>query len=102
MAIGSVPSAVVGVYVLEALERAYGGDFDSLLLTLVAAAILFSGVAEANRAGARGSPPRWVGIFVGFVLGVTSAGSGALIAVALIYIFRLVARSCWARCQASG
>jgi len=33
-----------------------------------------------------------VGVFVGFVLGVTSAGSGALIAVALIMIFRLVPR----------
>jgi uncharacterized membrane protein YfcA len=107
MAIGSVPSAVLGVYVLEALERAYGGDFDSLLLTLVAAAILFSGVAtlvravfltklvEREREGFRLTPrdrvaAALVGIFVGFVLGVTSAGSGALIAVALIYIFRLV------------
>ena len=31
-----------------------------------------------------------IGIFVGFVLGVTSAGSGALIAVALILVFRLM------------
>ena len=31
-----------------------------------------------------------IGVFVGFVLGVTSAGSGALIAVALILVFRLV------------
>jgi uncharacterized protein len=31
-----------------------------------------------------------LGVFVGFVLGVTSAGSGALIAVGLILLFRLV------------
>ena len=31
-----------------------------------------------------------LGIFVGFVLGITSAGSGALIAVGLILAFRLV------------
>ena len=31
-----------------------------------------------------------LGLFVGFVLGVTSAGSGALIAVGLILLFRLV------------
>jgi len=31
-----------------------------------------------------------LGLFVGFVLGVTSAGSGTLIAVGLILIFRLV------------
>ncbi len=30
-----------------------------------------------------------IGVIVGFVLGVTSAGSGALIAVALILVFRL-------------
>ncbi len=31
-----------------------------------------------------------LGVFVGFVLGVTSAGSGAIIAVGLILLFRLV------------
>ncbi len=107
MAVGSVPAAVLGVYVLEALERAYGGDFESLLLTMVAAAVLFSGVAtlvravfltkliERERRGFRLTKKdrivaASVGVFVGFVLGITSAGSGALIAVALIYIFRLV------------
>jgi uncharacterized membrane protein YfcA len=106
MAVGSVPAAVLGVYVLEALERAYGGDFDSLLLTMVAAAVLFSGVAtlvravfltkliERERRGFRLTKKdrvvaATVGVVVGFVLGITSAGSGALIAVALIYIFRL-------------
>jgi uncharacterized membrane protein YfcA len=107
MAVGSVPSAILGVYVLEALERSYGGDFDSLLLTLVAGAVLFSGLAtlvravfltklvERERRGFRLTRrdrvvAAAVGVFVGFVLGITSAGSGALIAVALIYIFRLV------------
>lgn len=107
MAVGSVPAAVGGVYVLETVERAYGDDFDSLLLTVVAGAVLFSGVAtlvravfltkltERERRGFRLTPrdrvvAALVGVFVGFVLGITSAGSGALIAVALIYIFRLV------------
>jgi uncharacterized protein len=107
MAVGSVPAAVLGVYVLEALERAYGADFESLLLTMVAGAVLFSGVAtlvravfltklvERERRGFRLTKKdrvvaATVGVFVGFVLGITSAGSGALIAVALIYIFRLV------------
>jgi uncharacterized membrane protein YfcA len=107
MAVGSVPAAIGGVYVLEAVERAYGGDFDSLLLTVVAGAVLFSGVAtlvravflsklvERERRGFRLTPKDKtvavsVGVFVGFVLGITSAGSGALIAVALIYLFRLV------------
>src|SRR5213078_1258154 len=33
-----------------------------------------------------------LGVFVGFVLGVTSAGSGSLIAVGLIMLFRLAPR----------
>src|SRR5919204_2983052 len=40
MAFGSVPAAVAGVYVLEALERAHGSQFDDLLLTLLSAALL--------------------------------------------------------------
>jgi uncharacterized membrane protein YfcA len=107
MAIGSVPAAIGGVYVLELLERRLGSDFDGTLLAVLAGALLFTGVAVLARAFMM----PWlndrerstidmerrhkvaavlVGVFVGFVLGVTSAGSGALIAVALIMIFRLV------------
>ena len=107
MAIGSVPAAVAGVYVLALLERAYGAEFDSLLLGILSAALLFTGaavlvralflpkVAERERATIELERRHKVsalviGVFVGFVLGVTSAGSGALIAVALIMVFRLV------------
>ena len=107
MAIGSVPAAIGGVYVLELLERRLGSDFDSTLLAVLSGALLFTGIAVLARA----LMMPWlhdreretidlerrhkiaavtVGVFVGFVLGVTSAGSGALIAVALIMIFRLV------------
>jgi uncharacterized membrane protein YfcA len=109
MAFGSVPAAVAGVYVLEALERAHGSQFDDLLLTLLSAALLLCGVATLARAlflkrvherereridlRARHKLAAVVlGVFVGFVLGVTSAGSGALIAVGLILLFRLVPR----------
>ena len=106
MAFGSVPAAVGGVYVLEAIKRTYGSEFDNLMLTAVAIALLFTGLAvmsrslflpklidkekdrvlmtTRNRAAAVG-----LGVFVGFVLGVTSAGSGSLIAVGLILLFRL-------------
>jgi uncharacterized membrane protein YfcA len=107
MAFGSVPAAIGGVYVLELLERSYGDSFDELVLALVAGAILFTGVTVLVRAlflpklvererheielrRRHKSTAVLVGVFVGFVLGVTSAGSGALIAVALILIFRLV------------
>ena len=107
MALGSVPAALVGVFVLETIHNAHGASFDSTLIAIVAAALLFTGAAVLTRvlflpnltAGERdaAAPTRRnkvgavvVGVFVGFVLGVTSAGSGALIAVALILLFRLV------------
>jgi uncharacterized membrane protein YfcA len=106
MAFGSVPSAVGGVYVLEAIKRHYGTQFDDVMLTAVACALLFTGLAvmarsmflpklidkEKNRVvmTARNRVYAVVlGVFVGFVLGVTSAGSGSLIAVGLILLFRL-------------
>jgi uncharacterized membrane protein YfcA len=106
MAIGSVPSAVGGVYVLEAIQDSYGKEFDDVMLTLVAAALLFTGFAVLARSlflpGLIDKEKDRVvmtrrnkiaavllGVFVGFVLGVTSAGSGSLIAVGLILLFRL-------------
>jgi uncharacterized membrane protein YfcA len=108
MALGSVPAAIGGVYVLDVLERAHGKEFDDLLLTILAAALLLCGLATLGRAlflkelveRERESAPLattrskatavTLGAFVGFVLGVTSAGSGALIAVGLILLFQLV------------
>jgi uncharacterized membrane protein YfcA len=106
MAVGSVPSAVFGVYVLHALEKATGKSFDTVTLAVVAGALLFTGAALLSRAVFL---PKLVererddftmerrhkvsavllGVFVGFVLGMTSAGSGSLIAVGLILLFRL-------------
>jgi uncharacterized membrane protein YfcA len=107
MAVGSVPAAVGGVYVLELLERAYGDEFDSILIVVLAITLLFTGVMTLTRAlflKALHDKERHsiemttrnrvnavvLGALVGFVLGVTSAGSGALIAVGLILLFRLI------------
>jgi uncharacterized membrane protein YfcA len=106
MAFGSVPAAVGGVYVLEAIKHAYGKQFDDVMLTAVACALLFTGLAvmarsmflpklidkEKDRVVMTGRNKAFavgLGVFVGFVLGVTSAGSGSLIAVGLILLFRL-------------
>jgi uncharacterized membrane protein YfcA len=106
MAFGSVPSAVGGVYVLEAIKRHYGAQFDDVMLTAVAIALLFTGLAVMARSMFL---PKLIdkekdrvemttrnrvmavllGVVVGFILGVTSAGSGSLIAVGLILLFRL-------------
>ena len=107
MALGSVPAAIVGVYVVGLLERHLGGKaFESVMLYLLTGAIAFTGVVTLVRAiflkqliaRERDSVPMetrhkvaaiLLGLAVGFVLGITSAGSGSLIALGLIMIFRL-------------
>jgi uncharacterized protein len=105
MAVGSVPAAVCGVWVLGLLEDWANRDFDDLLLTILAVALLLTGAATLVRAFLKRMQERErdtipmkrrhkvaavvLGVCVGFVLGVTSAGSGALIAVGLILLFRL-------------
>jgi uncharacterized membrane protein YfcA len=109
MAVGSVPAAIAGVWVLDLIHHAAGKGFDDTLLTIVAAALLLTGaVVLARLLFVNGSEVREVesapldtrrkvaavllGMSVGFVLGVTSAGSGSLIAVGLIMLFRLTPR----------
>src|SRR5262245_53835591 len=50
MALGSVPAAVGGVQLLDALERAHGARFDRFVLTLLGAALLVTGAATLGRA----------------------------------------------------
>jgi uncharacterized membrane protein YfcA len=108
MAIGSVPAAIFGVYVLTLLEDWLGGDFEDAVIAILAGALLLTGAATLVRAFLKRMHERErdtiemerrhkiaavvLGVTVGFVLGVTSAGSGALIAVGLILLFRLAPR----------
>jgi uncharacterized membrane protein YfcA len=108
IAVGSVPAAVGGVILLHALERAIGKSFDNALLIAVAGALLLTGTVilarllfpTRDRGEVESSPLErrhkiaavLLGASVGFVLGVTSAGSGSLIAVGLIMLFRLTPR----------
>ena len=107
MAVGSVPSAIGGVWVLDIVERSWGKDFDDLLIAVLGGALLLCGGLTLARAvflkrlhGRERDSVEMdrrskisavaLGVFVGFVLGITSAGSGAIIAVGLILMFRLV------------
>src|SRR4051812_19435742 len=109
MGIGSIPAAIGGVAVLSALEDAVGGGLDAALLGFVGGALILSGAATLAKGFLVTDPARQeldsaeptrrnkvmavaIGALVGFVLGITSAGSGALIAVALILVFRLAPR----------
>lgn len=106
LAVGSIPGALGGVWLLHRIQEAAGANFDSIVLSMVAGALLITAAAVLARATFL---PRHIereretvaltprmkagtiafGFAVGIVLGTTSAGSGALIAVGLIMAFRL-------------
>jgi uncharacterized membrane protein YfcA len=97
------------VWVLDRLRKAIGADFDTFMLLSIAGALLLTGGlilwralsssahAERERGAFRMQTRHKVaavalGAFVGFVLGITSAGSGTLISIGLILGFRLTPR----------
>jgi uncharacterized protein len=107
MALGSVPASIGGVYVVGILRRELGSKaFDTFMLYVLAGAIAFTGAVTLIRAvflkqlvareretvhmrAKHRVAAVLLGLSVGFVLGITSAGSGSLIALGLILIFRL-------------
>ncbi len=106
LAVGSVPMAIAGVWLIEILQRSYGEDeVNKVVLGMVASALLVVGVATLIRAlflrdviPERSSMHLYrrhivaaviTGAVTGFVIGLTSAGSGTLIALVLIAVFRL-------------
>src|SRR4051794_33802539 len=109
LAVGSIPGSLGGVVVLNKIHDAYGENFVNIVLFIVAGALAVTGAATLGRAMfMRNAAARerdtfqmqtkhkvaaaLIGLSVGFVLGVSSAGSGALIAVGLILVFRLTPR----------
>ncbi|HEX3692673.1 MAG TPA: sulfite exporter TauE/SafE family protein [Solirubrobacteraceae bacterium] len=106
LAYGGVPGALSGVLLANALHRAYGKSFDKVLIGCIAGALivvatvvlvrtlLLSHLATrenetyefSSRAAAAAVA---LGFVLGTILGMTSVGSGALIGVAMIVIFRL-------------
>jgi uncharacterized membrane protein YfcA len=102
LAIGSVPGSIGGVILVESLPS----PPDTALLWGVAGALTFTSIVTLGRAlfvprvherereavpltaGAKRAAVG-LGLVLGFVLGVTSVGSGALIGLALILFFRL-------------
>jgi uncharacterized protein len=106
LAFGSVPSAIFGVLLIDYVHNHHEGSFDKTLLWFVAGALTVTAIITLARAlfmpalvarerhtvdlttqvkaGAVG-----LGAVLGFILGVTSVGSGALIGLALILVFRL-------------
>jgi uncharacterized protein len=106
LSLGSCPGAIVGVVAIEAIQRHYGDSFSDFLLVALGVALFLVGSAVLVRAlflqglieRERHSVPLTprvkiaavgLGFILGAILGLTSVGSGALIGLALILVFRL-------------
>jgi uncharacterized membrane protein YfcA len=106
LAIGSVPSAVIGVAIVSVLADRIGEDrLDALVYAVLGGTLLMVGVITLARALILRSlideRDRFeverrhkvaaivIGVTTGFVIGVTSAGSGTVIAILLIAVYRL-------------
>jgi uncharacterized protein len=109
LAVGSVPAAIAGVWVIELLHDRYGDSLDDVVLTMLAIALIVVGAIVLVRSlfiarmvnGERESfvierrhkvAAVVIGVTTGFVIGLTSAGSGTLIAVCLIVLYRMAPR----------
>jgi uncharacterized protein len=108
MAVGSVPSAVAGVWVLDLLKRRLGDDLDETVFAILAACLLVVGAATLLRGFFLADKIQeredfeihtrhkiaaiGIGVTTGFIIGLSSAGSGTLIAIMLIAVFRLTPR----------
>ena len=106
MAVGSVPAAIGGVFVIELLKDAYGEDqLEKIVFGILGATLLVVGISTLLRTifipdvikerFALHLHRRHIiaaiatGLTTGFVIGLTSAGSGTLIGIILIAVFRL-------------
>lgn len=105
MALGSVPSAIAGVWVLDILKDELGDDLDETVFAILAACLLVVGAITllrslflADRIVEREDfvmhtrhkiAAAGIGATTGFIIGLSSAGSGTVIAIMLIAVFRL-------------
>ena len=108
LAMGSVPASLLGVWWSHSLEQRMGAAAEQVLLqilggtlilvSLVLVARMLPGVEARMQRASRSRPPRglaWrigIGAAIGFLVGITSVGSGTLFGVALLVIFGLGAR----------
>ncbi|HEX5822636.1 MAG TPA: sulfite exporter TauE/SafE family protein [Solirubrobacterales bacterium] len=108
MAVGSVPSAIAGVWFLDYLKRRLGDQLDETVfailagcLLVVGAATLLRGLFLADKIQERETfemhtrhkvAAVGIGATTGFIIGLSSAGSGTLIGIMLIAVYRLTPR----------
>jgi uncharacterized membrane protein YfcA len=103
MLAGSAPMSLVGVVVASALERGYGKDWETTAKQILGVALVLCGIGflvkallrPHIRAGAFDLAPRdkafavLIGAFGGFIVGLTSVGSGTFFGLAMMLLFPL-------------
>jgi uncharacterized membrane protein YfcA len=106
LAAGSVPAAVAGVWAISILQSKVGEEeLDSIVYALLGGTLLMVGIITLARALILSKLVEErddfelkrrhkvaavaIGATTGFVIGITSAGSGTVIAILLIAVFRL-------------
>src|SRR5687768_568444 len=107
LAAGSIPGSLIGVAAVSRLHDAYGDGFEPYLLATVAGALMLAvfatlfralfrpGLVSSERESAllQGHVSKAgtvvIGAVLGFILGMTSVGSGALIGLTLILLYKL-------------
>jgi uncharacterized membrane protein YfcA len=106
LALGSVPAAVAGVALVSVIEDRIGeARLDSLVYAVLGGTLLMVGIVTLTRAlilrNLVDERDRFeverrhkvaavaIGATTGFVIGITSAGSGTVIAILLIAVYRL-------------
>ena len=102
MFVGSAPTSLLGVWLAVQLTDRYGDDAKSVMGQVLGAALLFGAVGLVAKSLIRTQiigRPRWrlnrrdkvaavlVGAFGGFIVGLTSVGSGVFFGLSLLVIF---------------
>jgi len=104
MLVGSAPMSLLGVWVNVELVQRYGDDVESVLGQVLGAALLFGAVGLIAKSLVRpvsSEDPGWalstrdrlaavlIGAFGGFIVGLTSVGSGVFFGLTLLILFPL-------------
>ncbi len=106
LALGSVPASLLGVYLIEVLQRTYGSDVDDIASTILGIALVLGACLLVARTFLHRREPVQgpyhltnrdrivavtIGLIGGFMLGLTSVGSGTFFGLMLLMLFPLTA-----------
>ena len=104
MLVGSAPASLLGVWLNHWLTERHGDDVESVMGQVLGAALLFGAVGLIAKSLVQGEPTEdaaWkltsrdrtaailIGVFGGFIVGLTSVGSGVFFGLTLLVIFPL-------------